>query len=310
MFPFLCRPVSSYHAQWKKILQQLQKTIDQLKNRRTPWDMIYLGRNRFGDDQPTTTSSSSSSSATTTTCTSTTLVRPGFSTCAHAYVLSTTGLQAMSRCIETVNQTCGLPPVDDLIPAMYSQHPRVDLNRVVKAIGSTLRVFAYPVDKVWQLESLLDNETDYQRSYREVPSHPGGDPSHPGGESTHRTLELIMDVSEPRRVASVDMTALAASDVSHTTIMSPRGCDTRNTKPSIGTRHPFTTTTNTSIITTTTSNTTPTTTKRRCVVGGWFQRWMGGCVGGVSRVMAMCGDGRAWSLAMGSRVQWRTTPTP
>jgi len=73
------------------------------------WGLFYLGRNKVGDDLQEI---------------SKTIVRPGYSYCTHAYMLSRVGIQ---RLLEQ-NFENTIMPVDEFLPATYIEHPRADLS--------------------------------------------------------------------------------------------------------------------------------------------------------------------------------------
>jgi GR25 family glycosyltransferase involved in LPS biosynthesis len=75
------------------------------------WGLFYLGRNRVGEDQEEI---------------SATIVRPGYSYCTHAYMLSRMGIQ---RLLEQ-NFENTIMPVDEFLPATYIEHPRADLSYI------------------------------------------------------------------------------------------------------------------------------------------------------------------------------------
>jgi glycosyl transferase family 25 len=73
------------------------------------WDLLYLGRWALdGDDRPVTEG----------------IVRPGYSYCTYGYLLSAPGLRALLDC----GFERALIPVDELIPALYMDHPREDIR--------------------------------------------------------------------------------------------------------------------------------------------------------------------------------------
>ena len=74
------------------------------------WDLLYLGRNRLGPDSAAVGAR---------------LVVPGFSSCAHAYVLSRRGYRRLLRLLPRVAEAA--LPVDELLPALCTAHPREDV---------------------------------------------------------------------------------------------------------------------------------------------------------------------------------------
>ena len=135
------------------------------------WDLLYLGRNRLGPDSAAVGAR---------------LVVPGFSSCAHAYVLSRRGYRRLLRLLPRVAEAA--LPVDELLPALCTAHPREDVAawaarllrweaaqaakpakpaEGVHEIGAAgaaegagasrprvLSAFAFRVDLVWQLEAI------------------------------------------------------------------------------------------------------------------------------------------------------------
>jgi GR25 family glycosyltransferase involved in LPS biosynthesis len=75
------------------------------------WGLFYLGRNRVGEDQEEINEN---------------IVRPGYSYCTHAYMLSRMGIQ---RLLEQ-NFENTIMPVDEFLPATYIEHPRADLSYI------------------------------------------------------------------------------------------------------------------------------------------------------------------------------------
>jgi GR25 family glycosyltransferase involved in LPS biosynthesis len=75
------------------------------------WGLFYLGRNKVDEDLEEL---------------SETIVRPGYSYCTHAYMLSRMGIQ---RLLEQ-NFENTIMPVDEFLPATYIEHPRADLSYI------------------------------------------------------------------------------------------------------------------------------------------------------------------------------------
>jgi collagen beta-1,O-galactosyltransferase len=97
-------------------LEQFLDALDRLDERFADWDLLYLGRvlqkfsiGLLSKDVPVEER----------------MVRPGFSYCAHAYVLSKPGLHK----VLSVGFEQALIPVDELLPALYTIHPRPDVVR-------------------------------------------------------------------------------------------------------------------------------------------------------------------------------------
>ncbi|WP_040840482.1 glycosyltransferase family 25 protein [Nocardia brevicatena] len=74
-----------------------------------PFDLLYLGRDRLQPDIPTPIPG---------------IVRPGYSHCSYAYLLTRQGLCAAL----SAELTQAIVPVDEFLPALYTPHPRPDLR--------------------------------------------------------------------------------------------------------------------------------------------------------------------------------------
>jgi glycosyl transferase, family 25 len=93
------------------------------------WDLLYLGRWALdGQDHAVTEG----------------IVRPGYSYCTFGYLLSPSGLDAVRGC----GFERGLIPVDELIPALYMDHPREDIRSLYP---KRLRAYALEPPLVTQL---------------------------------------------------------------------------------------------------------------------------------------------------------------
>ena len=90
------------------------------------WDVLYLGRNRLAADRAALGAR---------------LVEAGFSSCAHAYALSSRGL----RRLLALPLARSAIPVDDLLPALYATHPRADVAEWAAAACASA-AFAAPTD--------------------------------------------------------------------------------------------------------------------------------------------------------------------
>lgn len=69
-----------------QVWAKLFSIIASLRHRAIAWDLLYLGRNRHGPDGPPVYSTAAPGPG------GVRVVRAGFSTCAHAYVLSRRGV--------------------------------------------------------------------------------------------------------------------------------------------------------------------------------------------------------------------------
>jgi collagen beta-1,O-galactosyltransferase len=92
------------------------------------FDLLYLGRQPQAEDRGVAGS----------------LAIPGYSHCTYGYVLSRSGVEKILA-VEPLN---GLIPVDELLPALYITHPRVD---VASRYSPTLRAYACDPSIVDQL---------------------------------------------------------------------------------------------------------------------------------------------------------------
>lgn len=93
------------------------------------WDLLYLGRWALDHEDDTVAPG---------------IVRPGYSYCTFGYALSASGLAAMLRS----GFERALIPVDELIPALYLDHPRADIRVLYP---KRLRAYALEPPLVTQL---------------------------------------------------------------------------------------------------------------------------------------------------------------
>jgi glycosyl transferase, family 25 len=93
------------------------------------WDLLYLGRWALDDGDRAVTKG---------------LVRPGFSYCTFGYLLSAQGLGKVLGC----GFERALIPVDELLPALYLDHPRVDIRSLYP---KRLRAYALEPPLITQL---------------------------------------------------------------------------------------------------------------------------------------------------------------
>jgi glycosyl transferase family 25 len=87
---------------------RVSAALERLYEMDSSWGMCYLGRLQIEPDISLEDG----------------LVRPGYSHCTFAYVLSAAGLDAV---LES-GYDQGLIPVDEFLPAMYADHPRRDVR--------------------------------------------------------------------------------------------------------------------------------------------------------------------------------------
>jgi glycosyl transferase family 25 len=109
--------------------ERLQARLARLTAIDPRWDLVYLGRWALdGEDRPVTAG----------------IVRPGYSYCTYGYLLSPSGLQTVLDC----GFERALIPVDELIPALYLDHPREDIRSLYP---KRLRAYAFEPPLVTQL---------------------------------------------------------------------------------------------------------------------------------------------------------------
>lgn len=108
---------------------RLRAALAQLASVDPGWDLLYAGRWALdGGDQPVCPG----------------IVRPGYSYCTYGYLLSPRGLQK----VLTSGFERALIPVDELLPALYLDHPRADIRALYP---SRLRAYALEPALVTQL---------------------------------------------------------------------------------------------------------------------------------------------------------------
>ena len=94
------------------------------------WDMILLGRKPLAKDTEIGLNY---------------FVKPGYSYQAHAYILSKSGLKKIKENIKTLMNN--LIPTDEFLPALYSKHPRPDIDAMYP---NKINALALRVDAVAQ----------------------------------------------------------------------------------------------------------------------------------------------------------------
>jgi len=92
------------------------------------WDLCYLGRVPLGPGKPVSEG----------------LVRPGYSHCTYAYLMSGVGAERLAE----AHIKGRMMPVDEFLPALYGEHPRPDVSAAVRP---TIRAFAVEPDLVQQV---------------------------------------------------------------------------------------------------------------------------------------------------------------
>jgi len=102
------------------------------------WGLLYLGRERIGIDLGQNGL----------------FVRPGFSYCTYAYVLSKKGLNVLVN----YNLRGSLIPLDEFFAATYCEHPREDVRRIFQP---AIRAYALRTDCVFEGDDrILGSDTE------------------------------------------------------------------------------------------------------------------------------------------------------
>jgi glycosyl transferase, family 25 len=108
---------------------RLQYWLTRLWTADPQWDLLYLGRwARDKEDRAVTDG----------------IVQPGYSYCTFGYLLSTSGLGKVLNC----GFEHAVIPVDELLPALYTDHPREDIRSLYP---KRLRAYALEPPLVTQL---------------------------------------------------------------------------------------------------------------------------------------------------------------
>ena len=150
-----------HRSRWEHVWSSLRVQVEALMARGVHWDLLYLGRNRHGHDEPLgipfpTTDEYQYGH----------VCRAGFSTCAHAYVLSTSGIEKLL----SLSLHRQVMPVDDILPGLYAEHPRQDMKNRLLCDGGIRPLFqalSFREDLVWQLASITDGKEGMARASRE-----------------------------------------------------------------------------------------------------------------------------------------------
>jgi len=108
---------------------RLQSRLARLSTIDPHWDLLYLGRWARDDGDRAATEG---------------IVHPGYSYCTFGYLLSASGLAAVLNC----GFERALIPVDELIPALYMDHPREDIRSLYP---KRLRAYALEPSLITQL---------------------------------------------------------------------------------------------------------------------------------------------------------------
>jgi hypothetical protein len=132
-----------YYEAWRGVWARIQTAVGALEDAGVSWDLLYVGRNRLGPAAAETPVVPG-------------VTRAAFSSCTHAYVVSREGAAKLVAMADGGRLPC--VPVDDLLPALYAEHPRPDLASWART-QPRLEAFAmagYGDDGiVFQLEEVL-----------------------------------------------------------------------------------------------------------------------------------------------------------
>lgn len=132
---------------------RLQTALSRLSVIDPDWDLLYLGRWTLDDEDRAVAPG---------------IVRPGYSCCTYGYVLSASGLSALLDC----GFERALIPVDELIPALYMDHPREDVRSLYP---KRLRAYALEPPLITQLpKDEAGSDTEASASVVSRPLQPGG----------------------------------------------------------------------------------------------------------------------------------------
>lgn len=111
------------------------------------WDFLYLGREPIGRDEPVVPG----------------IVRPGYSYCSYAYALRRSGVEALLA----TGYERALIPVDELLPALYLDHPRPDVRA---RYPKRLRAYALEPPLVRQLpKDVAGSDTEASGFFEDAP---------------------------------------------------------------------------------------------------------------------------------------------
>lgn len=107
------RSEREYRREWARVWQRLVRQVEWLASRCHLWDLLYVGRNPLGADQAAVGSL---------------LVETGYCATAHAYAVSCRGLNRLLA----LPPSAHVLPVDELLPALFADHPRADVVELVE----------------------------------------------------------------------------------------------------------------------------------------------------------------------------------
>jgi glycosyl transferase, family 25 len=131
---------------------RLASRLAQLSTVDPRWDLLYLGRWALDHEDRAVAEG---------------IVRPGYSYCTFGYMLSASGLAAVLGC----GFERALIPVDELLPALYMDHPRHDIRTVYPP---RLRAYALEPPLVTQLpKDEAGSDTEASAFVTSMPLHSG-----------------------------------------------------------------------------------------------------------------------------------------
>jgi glycosyl transferase, family 25 len=120
--------------------QQLPRALRRIEAFDHEWDLLYLGRWVLGEDQPVAPG----------------IVRPGYSYCSYAYMLSAAGLAK----VLASRYEADLIPIDELLSALFMDHPRPGVRRRYPKCLSAYALEPPLVTQLPKAEAGSDTEED------------------------------------------------------------------------------------------------------------------------------------------------------
>jgi collagen beta-1,O-galactosyltransferase len=133
--------------------ERLRSTLARLAAVDPLWDLLYVGRWALDDEDQAVADG---------------IVRPGYSYCTFGYALSASGLRKVLGC----GFERALIPVDELLPALYMDHPRPDVRRLYP---KRLRAYALEPPLVTQLpKDEAGSDTEASAFVRSASRQPHG----------------------------------------------------------------------------------------------------------------------------------------
>jgi collagen beta-1,O-galactosyltransferase len=159
---------------------RLQLHLSRLSTIDPHWDLLYLGRWALDDADRTVTKG---------------LVHPGFSYCTFGYLLSAPGLRKVRGC----GFERALIPVDELLPALYLDHPREDIRSLYP---KRLRAYALEPPLLTQLpKDEAGSDTEASAFVKPRPDRRAGVTGAPAVTEVARQLTLCHGTVESTAVA-------------------------------------------------------------------------------------------------------------